>query len=83
MPLKLTWRINGEKDIDLMVSDEQKIIETMQILSEREFLPKDEWEAVKYIKSIRMKKQVNVLLTYKEANIFSGDILELRVGEEL
>ena len=37
-------------------------------------------ESVKYVKALRADQQVNVLLTYREAEIYSGDIL---VIEEL
>lgn len=80
MLLKLTWRINEDKDIDLMVPDEQQIKETIQILSEKGFLPEEGLETVKYIQSLRTKNQVNVLLTYMEAKIYSGDILELKLS---
>lgn len=78
MQLKLTYRIEGRPDIDLMVTEDQKIAETIQILDEKELA---EWEladSVKYIKSLRTNTQVNILLTYNEAKIYSGDILELK-----
>ena len=78
MQLKLTYRIEGRPDIDLMVTEDQKIAETIQILDEKELA---EWElsnSVKYIKSLRTNSQVNILLTYNEAKIYSGDILELK-----
>lgn len=78
MQLKLTWRINGHPDMDLLVFSDQKIVETMQILAEKELLEEGLENSVKYIKSLRTNQQVNVLLTYKEANIYSGDILELK-----
>lgn len=77
MPLKLTWRINKDKNIDLMVNDEQRISETMHILSERGILPEDIVEKVRHVKSLRTKNQVNILMTYNEADIYSGDILEI------
>lgn len=77
MPLKLTWRINKDKNIDLMVNDEQRISETMHILSERGILPEDIVENVRHVKSLRTKNQVNILMTYNEADIYSGDILEI------
>ncbi len=77
MKLRLTWRARGQKDIDLIVSAEQKISETMNILAEREIFEKDIVDSAKYIKSLRTNNQVNILLTYNEANIYAGDILEL------
>ena len=76
MHLKLTWRIKGRKDIDIMVTAQQTIYETMNILVESGYMEEDIVKKTKYIKSLRTKTQVNVLLTYKEAKIYSGDILE-------
>lgn len=77
MQLKLTWRIKGHRDIELLVFEEQKIAETMEVLMEKDLLEDTVAETVEYMKSLRTNNQVNVLLTYKEANIYSGDILVL------
>ena len=77
MQLKLTWRVKGKRDMDLLVSEEQKIAETIEILTEKGLLEEEMADTVKYVKSIRTNNQVNVLLTYSEANIYSGDILKL------
>ncbi len=77
MQLKLTWRIKGKKDLDLLVFEEQQIAETMDILIDKGILEEETADTVKYVKSMRTNNQVNILLTYSEANIFSGDILEL------
>ncbi len=75
MQLKLTWRVEGQSDMDLLVSDDQTISETMQILEEKGLLARETVETVKYIKTLRADHQTNVLLTYSEADIYSGDIL--------
>lgn len=77
MQLKLTWRVKGKQDMDLLVFEEQKISETMEILVDKGFLEDETADNVKYVKSMRTNNQVNILLTYSEANIYSGDILEL------
>lgn len=77
MQLKLTWRIEGQRDMELLVFEEQKIAETMEILAEKGLLEGEAADSVKYIKALRTNNQVNVLLTYSEANIYSGDILVL------
>lgn len=77
MQLKLTWRVKGKRDMDLLVFEEQKIAETMKILVDKGILEDEMADAVKYVKSKRTNNQVNILLTYSEANIYSGDILEL------
>lgn len=82
MQLKLTWRVKGKRDMDLLVSEEQKIAETMEILAEKGLLDEETAGTVSYVRSMRTKNQVNVLLTYREAEIYSGDILELEEEEE-
>lgn len=77
MQLKLTWRVKGRPDMDLLVFEEQKIVETMEILADRGLLESHMADTVTYVKSLRTNNQVNVLLTYREAEIYSGDILEL------
>lgn len=77
MQLKLTWRIKDRPDINLLVPAEQKIAETIQILAERGFIEDEAADMAEYVKSIRTSNQVDILLTYNEANIYSGDILEL------
>lgn len=77
MQLKLTWRVKGKRDMDLLVFEEQKIAETMKILVDKGILEDEMANTVKYVKSMRTNNQVNILLTYSEANIYSGDILEL------
>ncbi len=77
MQLKLTWKIRGQQDMELLVFEEQKIAETMEILEEKGLLGDEVADSVKYIKALRTNNQVNVLLTYSEANIYSGDILVL------
>lgn len=82
MQLKLTWRVKGKRDMDLLVSEDQKIAETMEILAEKGLLEEEITETVSYVRSMRTKNQVNVLLTYSEAEIYSGDILELEEEPE-
>lgn len=79
MQLKLTWRMKGHTDIDLMVLEDQKIAETIQVLAERGLIEREATNTAKYVKSQRTNHQVNILLTYKEGNIYSGDILELEM----
>lgn len=78
MQLRLTWRIGDRPDMDLLVSEDQTIKETIGILAEKELLDEGQEEDMTYIRSLRTKDQVNILLTYKEAGIYSGDILVIR-----
>ena len=77
MQLKLTWRVKDQPDMDLLVSDEQKIAETMGILVEKGLLDMETADSATYMKSLRTNNQVNIFLTYQEAEIYSGDILVL------
>lgn len=77
MQLKLTWRIEGQRDVDVIVNPEQTIVETIHVLAERGIVDCDNVSNTKYVKSIRQMKQVNTLLSYDEAAIYTGDIIEL------
>ncbi len=82
MQLKLTWRVKNQPDMDLIVSDEQKIAETMEVLVEKGLLEAEAADSAKYMKSLRTNNQVNIFLTYQEAEIYSGDILVLENTQE-
>lgn len=82
MQLKLTWRISGQnRDLNLLVSEEQKIKETLQVLVERGLVPAETADSVSYVRALRTNHQVNILLTYKEGNIYFGDILQIERDE--
>ncbi len=86
MQLKLTWRITGPDqdihDINLLVPDEQKITETLQVLAESGMIEEDAANRITYVKSLRTHNQIPVEWTYQEGNIFSGDILQTAAGGE-
>lgn len=77
MQLKLTWRIEGKPDIDILVCQEQAIRETLQVLAESGYIPIHFLNNIKYIKALRTGEQINVFLSYGEANIYTGDIIEV------
>lgn len=77
MQLKLTWRIEGKPDIDILVCQEQVIRETLHVLAESGYIPIHILNNVKYIKALRAGEQINVFLSYGEANIYTGDIIEV------
>lgn len=81
MQLKLTWRSKDHRDMDLMVSSDQKIAETMEVLSEKGLIEEAE-DSIRYVRSLRTNDQINTLLTYHEADIFSGDILVLEDAQD-
>lgn len=82
MQLKLTWRVKNQPDMDLLVSDGQKIAETMEVLVEKGLLEEEAADSAKYMRSLRTNNQVNIFLTYQEADIYSGDILVLEDAQE-
>ena len=82
MQLRLTWRIKGQRDLELLVSDGQKIKETMEILAERGLIDEETAERVRFVRAMRKNNQVSVLLTYREAEVYSGDILVPEEEEE-
>lgn len=83
MQLKLTWRISEQnREFDLLVSDEQKIAETLTVLKEKGLVQEETADAVQYVRSLRTNRQIPVLLTYKEGNIYAGDILQIETEEE-
>lgn len=74
----MTWRIpRQKKDLDLLVSDEQTLQETLQVLAEKGFASAQMVESARYVRALRTNHQVNTLLTYREGNIYSGDILQI------
>lgn len=78
MQLKLTWRVSEQnKDFNLLVSEEQKIIETLQVLAEKGLIAGELADSIRYVRTLRTNNQVNVLLTYKEGKIYSGDIIQI------
>lgn len=83
MQLKLTWKISGQnRTFDLLVSDEQKIAETLMVLKEKGLVSWEMADSVQYVRTLRTNHQIPVLLTYKEGNIYSGDILQIEKEEE-
>ncbi len=83
MQLKLTWKISGQnRTFDLLVSDEQKIAETLMVLKEKGLVSWEMADSVQYVRTLRTNHQIPVLLTYKEGNIYSGDILQIETEEE-
>lgn len=78
MQLKLTWRIlEQNRDLNILVSDEQKLYETMKVLVGKGIISQDKLNTTKYVKALRTNTQVNLLLTYKEGKIYAGDILQI------
>ena len=73
--LRLTIKIL-EKKFDIMVKKNQRIIEVLKVLKENQLFFYDINHMMVY--SVRNQEYVNKKLTFKQGDIFSGDILELK-----
>lgn len=70
---------------DIQVNPQQKLAETLDILRNAGRLPQGLWGAGTRIRSLRRKVFIPAEETYEQANIYTGDILELitdRLGEK-
>ncbi|AQR92962.1 hypothetical protein [Clostridium saccharoperbutylacetonicum] len=77
MNIKITIDLKAYRKgvFDISVNNEQIIIECLKIISESQNLSLDLLE-INYCKSKREKKAVSVYSSFKESNIYTGDILE-------
>lgn len=63
------------ESITIMVDDEQKIAGTLQVLAQAGIIKSAKHDTVQ---SYRSKERIRVEKTYKEGNIYNGDILILK-----
>lgn len=70
-------RKGSESFLDIQVNREQKIKDTLLILSRAELLSGENTEHGFRIYSRRLRELVEGELTYVQAEIYNGDILEL------
>ncbi|AGF54058.1 putative ubiquitin-like protein YukD [Clostridium saccharoperbutylacetonicum] len=77
MNIKITIDLRAYRKgvFDISVNSEQIIIECLKIISESQNLSLNLLE-INYCKSKREKKAVSVYSSFKESNIYTGDILE-------
>lgn len=68
--------------LDIMVKPEQRIKDILQVLEENGRIIYRSGRDNLYIRSWRKGNFVNPYLTFKQAEIFSGDILYIDVEEE-
>jgi len=73
--LTVTLQIANQK-MDIMVRQDQRIADVLRVLKENQKIFFQIERIVIY--SVRKKMYVNQLLTFKQANIYSGDILILK-----
>ena len=74
--LAITIKVQS-KQIDIMVLPQQRILEVLMVLRENGVFRIQQIED-KSIYSMRYKEYINHNLTFQQANIFNGDILEIR-----
>lgn len=77
MNIKITIDLKAYRKgvFDISANSEQIIIECLKIISESQNLSLNLLE-INYCKSKREKKAVSVYSSFKESNIYTGDILE-------
>lgn len=73
--LTLTFEIGNQK-IDIMVRPDQRMSEVLKVLKDNRIIFFQTEKAVIY--SMRKKEYVNQRLTFRQAEVFTGDILVLR-----
>lgn len=71
MSIIFTLQINNNK-FDLKVDENQKIVDTLRTLNENNI----DVPNVSQIKSKNNNKYVSVFSTYRQGNIYTGDILK-------
>ena len=82
MTITIIQKSEGRKRrIDIQVNEDQKIIDTLQVLFQAGLFHIEDLNLVRRIYSERNRQFVNTQLTYKQALIFNGDIL-VDEGEE-
>lgn len=64
--------------LDIRVNREQKIQDTLRILQEGELIPGR--DTARQIYSHRLKRTIDLELTYAQAGIYNGDILQREEG---
>ena len=72
----ITFMIS-DHDIDLKVEKTQKIIDVIRVLVENMSIP-GEILQLKFAYSKRKDEKINVYLTFEQAEIYNGDLLEIK-----
>lgn len=67
---------------DIRINENQRIIDTFQILAEKGIIPDLGQLNDHIVKSERKQQYCNVRLTYEQLGIYDGDILHLSYGKE-
>lgn len=72
LTLSLRKLVDGQ-EMDIMVDGEQRIDYTLKVLMESGFLSGDKWA----VRSLRTKERIDAKRSYRENNIYNGDILTI------
>ena len=73
--------LNTGNVIDISVKSDQRISAVLKILSERGYIKYDSKSENVFIRSWRFGDFVNPMMTFKQADIFFGDILYIEVDK--
>lgn len=80
--ITITQKIGkSRKYMDIQVNENQKIMDTLQVLFQAGLIQSEDVSAIEHIYSDRNKQFVNTRLTYNQAMIFNGDMLIHEGGE--
>lgn len=74
--------LNSGSIIDIMVKPEQRIMDVIYVLAQNNKILLDDTKFKVYIRSQRLGEYINNMMTFKQANIFYGDILYVEVEYE-
>lgn len=74
--------LNSGSIIDIMVKPEQRIMDVIHVLAQNNKILLDDTKFKVYIRSRRLGEYINNMMTFKQANIFYGDILYVEVEYE-
>ena len=67
--------LSSDYSFDIQVNGEQKIIDTLAILSDSLSVRLDPVSTIKYVRSMRTGRRINTEYTYSQAKIHTGDRL--------
>lgn len=73
--------LNTGNVIDISIKSDQRISAVLKILSERGYIKYDSKRENVFIRSWRFGDFVNPMMTFKQADIFFGDILYIEVDK--
>ena len=73
--------LNTGNVIDISIKSDQRISAVLKILSERDYIKYDSKRENVFIRSWRFGDFVNPMMTFKQADIFFGDILYIEVDK--